>query len=309
MNLNQMRYICETVDQGMNISRAAAALHTAQPVISRQIQLLEKELGVTIFVRTKKRILGLSEPGKAIAAMARRMLNDAQGMRSVSAEYAMPNEGELVVATTYAHARYALPDVIRRYTARFPAVKVSLYEGTPAEIAGWLTCGRVDLSISSIPSAAHDELAFVPYETLHRIVLVPLRHSLLRVETLTLDELARHPIVTFHQGSSGGESVEQAFRVSGLAPRFSVRAANADVIKACVQIGLGVGIVSSLARPSRNDQGLKAIDASHLFPDHQIAVGLRKGHYIRKYVYEFLRCVAPKLDVEQIKRSSGEVRG
>jgi LysR family cys regulon transcriptional activator len=292
----------------MNISRAAAALGIAQPVISRQIQMLERELGVTIFVRTKKRILGVSEPGKTIAAMARRMLQEAVGMRSVGAEHALPNEGRLAVATTYAHARYALPAVIRGYTARFPAVEVSLYEGTPAEIAGWLSSGRVDVSISAIPAGVYGDLAFVPYETLHRTVLVPSRHPLLKAAVLTLDELARYPIVTFHEGSTGGESIEHAFRICGLAPRFSVRAANADVIKAYVQMGLGVGIVSNLATPARSEHGLKAIDAAHLFPDHHIAVGLRRGHFIRDYVYEFLRSVAPDLDLETIKRSSGQVR-
>lgn len=186
MNFNQMRYVCETIDQGLNISRAAAVLNTAQPVISRQIQLLEKELGATIFVRTKKRILGLTEPGRAIAAMARRIVADAQGLRSIGAEQATPNEGELAVATTYAHARYAFPALIREYTARFPGVKVSLFEGTPAEIAAWLSSGRVDVSISAVPAHSHDELAFIPYETLHRVVLVPPQHPLLKLTTLTL---------------------------------------------------------------------------------------------------------------------------
>jgi LysR family cys regulon transcriptional activator len=305
MNFNQMRYISETIAHGMNISRAAAALGVAQPVISRQIQLLEKELGVTIFIRSKKRILDLSEAGKAIAATARRMLNDAEALRTISAEYSKPNEGELAVATTYAHARYALPRVIRRYSARFPSIKVSLFEATPDEIAAWLSAGRVDLSISSMPAGTHDDLTFVPYETLHRIILVPARHPLLKLKVLTLDALAQYPIVTFHHGSAGGDSIENAFRVSGLTPRYSVRAANADVIKAYVQMGLGVGIVSDLATPlSRREGGLRAIDAAHLFPDHEIVVGMRKGQYVRNYVYEFLRCVAPKLDLTSFKKSS-----
>ena len=290
MNLNQMRYLCETVDRGLNISRAAAALGTTQPAVSRQIQLLEQELGVALFARSGKRILSLTEPGKPILDMARRMLSAAQAMQKASADYAAPDKGDLGIATTYAHARYALPAVIRRYTKRYPGVKVSLYEGTDADIVQWLSSGRVDLSISTVPRQRHGDLVFVPYQTLHRVVLVPSRHPLLKAKSLTLEALARYPLVTFHESSSGGSSITNAFRVAGLAPAVAVRASNADVIKAYVQMGVGVGIVSSLARPSRKDR-LKAIDARHLFPPHPIAIGMRRGQYIRKLVHEFLALV------------------
>lgn len=290
INLNQVRYVCETVDQGLNISRAALALGTTQPVVSRQIQLLEQELGVPIFARSRKRILCLTEPGKQIAEMARRMLSAAQGMQNASADYTARDKGELSIATTYAHARYALPVIIRRYTRRYPEVKVSLYEGTRADIAQWLRSGRVDLSISAMPRRRQDDLVFVPYQTLHRVVLVPSRHPLLKLKSLTLDALAQYPLVTFHEGSSGGASIANAFRVAGLTPTVAVRASNADVIKAYVQMGVGVGIVSSLAVPSRSDR-LKAIDAGHLFPPHSITIGMRHGQYMRKLVHEFLALV------------------
>jgi LysR family transcriptional regulator, cys regulon transcriptional activator len=290
MNLQQLRCVCETVDQGLNMSRAATALGIAQPVVSRQIQLLERELGVPIFARSRKRILSLTEPGKPVVEMARRMLSAAQGMRDASADYAAPGKGELGIATTYAHARYALPAAIRRYTKRYPDVKVSLYEGTDADIAQWLSAGRVDLSISTIPRKRHDDLVFVPYQTLHRVALVPLRHPLLKAKNLTVEALASYPLVTFHETSSGGSSIANAFRVAGLTPTVAVRASNADLIKAYVQMGVGVGIVSSLAMPSRRER-LKAIDARHLFPPHPIAVGMRRGQYIRKLVHDFLALV------------------
>lgn len=294
MNLNQIRYVCETIDQGLNISRAAAALDTAQPVVSRQIQLLEQELGVAIFARSRKRILGLTEPGKQIAELARRMLAAAQGMQHASESYSAPDYGELTIATTYAHARYALPAIIRRYTTRFPGVKVSLYEGTPTDIARWLGTGRADLSISAIPRERPEDLVFIPYQTLHRVILVPPRHPLLKTRSLTLDALARYPIVTFHENSAGGLGIANAFRVNGLSPTVAVRASNADVIKAYVQMGVGIGIVSSLAVPTRQDGRLKAIDAAHLFPPHHIAIGMRRGQYMRKLVQEFLSLVTPK---------------
>jgi LysR family cys regulon transcriptional activator len=301
MNFNQLRYVCGIVDRGLSMSRAAQALRVAQPVVSRQIQLLERELGVTLFVRNRKRILSLSEPGAAVLEMARRILRDEQDMRSASAEHANPGQGELVIATTHAHARYALPRVMRRYATRYPGVRVTLHEGTPAEIADWLSSGRVDLSISGIPLQPHRNLVFLPFETLRRVVLVPPRHRLLKRSPLTLEDLAAYPIVTFHPGRRGGESIEQAFLANGLSPRFAVRATNADVIQACVRAGLGIGIVSGLAAPARREPGIRSIDAGHLFPLHEIAVGLRKGQYLREFVHQFIHLAAPALDRARLR--------
>jgi len=302
MNLQQLRYVCEIAAQGLNISRAATALDVVQPAISRQVQLLEKEIGATIFVRNRKRIISLSKPGEAILKIARRIVQDIENVRRVGAEHGMPDAGDLTVATNHTYARYLLPPVIERYTRTFPGVRVTLYEGNPGEIGSWLAGGMADLSIATMPRGRQDNLAFLPLETLERVIVVPARHKLLACDPLTLDRIAEYPIITFHPAYPGGENIARAFRVSGITPRFRVRAANVDVIKAYVRQGLGIGIVSRLGVSPVEDRDLRTIDASHLFPSHQILVGLRKGHYLQAHVYEFLKLVAPRIPQSSVQR-------
>lgn len=305
MNFQQVRFVCEVADRGLNISRAAEALKVAQPAISRQIQLLEREIGATIFVRNRKRIISLSRAGEAILKVARRLLLDAENLKKIGAEHSSPNEGDLTIATYHTYARYALPTLIERYCRLFPRVRVSLYEGTPNEIGDWLAGGIADISISVKPPITHDRLAFLPLETLERVVVVPARHKLLRVEEITLGDLAQYPIVTFHPAFPGAENIVRVFKTNGFAPHFIVMAATADVIKAYVRRGLGIGIVSRLGASFSDDRDLRTIDASHLFPSIQILIGLRKRSYMQTYVYEFLKLIAPNIARTDIERISG----
>lgn len=306
MNLQQVRFVCAIVDRGLNISRAADSLKVAQPAISRQIQLLEREVGATVFVRNRKRIISISEPGEKIIRFARRILQDTENIRKVGSQFASPREGALTVATNHTYARYVLPSVIERYSRSFPKVWVSLYEGSPREIGNWLAEGAADVSISTKPSGRHDTLAFLPLETLQRVVVVPARHKLLQLRQITLADLTQYPIVTFHPAFPGGENIVRTFKIAGLTPHFTVKAANADVIKAYVRRGLGIGIVSRLGISPSEDRDLRAIDASHLFPSHEILVGVRRGRYMQTYAYEFLRLIAPHMGKSDIERALGQ---
>jgi LysR family cys regulon transcriptional activator len=301
MNLQQLRFVSEIVDRGLNISRAAEALNVAQPAISRQIQLLEKEIGAVIFIRNQKRIISLSEPGNAILKIARRMLQDAESVKKIGAEHSRPNEGELTVATNHTYASYVLPSLIEKYSGEFPGVRLALYEGTPNEIGKWLASGMADISISTKPSRRYDNLVFLPLQTLQRVIIVPVGHKLLRKRPITLADLGAYPIITFHTDVPGGENITRSFKLAGVIPHFKVKAANADVIKAYVRRGLGVGVVSQLGVSPTEDGDLRTIDASYLFPAHEMHLGLRRGGYMRSYVYEFLRRVAPSktADIEK----------
>lgn len=302
MNFNQIRFVCAIVEHGLSMTRAADALGVPQPVISRQIQLLEREIGVTIFIRNRKRILGLSKPGEAIERMARRILEDAQNIRDIGAEHSSPNEGELSIATTHTYARHILPAVIKKYSKQLPNVRVSLYEGSPNEIGDWLSTGIADLSISTKPNTRHDNLAYLTFEALPRVVLVPKAHPLLKPRNITLNDLAQYPIVTFHPSLPGGESIYRVFSINGLTPRLIVRATNADVIRAYVREGLGIGIISRLPMSLLKDSALRMIDVSHLFPPNQIYIGLRKRHHIRPYVYDFIRLFSPNIAISAVEK-------
>jgi LysR family cys regulon transcriptional activator len=305
MNLQQVKFVCEIADHGLNISRTAEALKVAQPAISRQIQLLEKEIGVTIFVRNRKRIISLSRPGEAILKVARRILQDTENLKKIGAQYGAPDEGDLTVATNHTYARYVLPSAIERYCRSFPRVRVSLLEGNPNEIGEWLATGAADLSISTKPTRRYDNLVFLPLETLHRVVVVPARHKLLRVKELALSHLAHYPIITFHPAFAGGENIAQAFKLNSLNPHFIVKAANADVIKAYVRRGLGIGIVSRLGVSATEDRDLRTLDVDHLFPSHQILVGLARGRYMQSYVHDFLKLIARDISRADIEKISG----
>lgn len=301
MNLQQLRYLCATADAGFNISRAAAVMHTSQPGVSRQIRLLEEELGVNLLRRHGNRIDGLTAAGEHMLAVVRRTLDGVQDVRRI-AEAFQHAKRRLVLATTHIHARYVLRAVIGRFIRRHPAVQLVLRQGSPDQIARWVIDREADLGISSEPPAPVADLALLECARLERSVIVPAGHDLLHVRRPTLQQLSAYPILTLDRSYVGGSAVLRIFEQANIEPDVVLSATDADVIKSYVELGLGVAILPSIAFERGRDRGLRAIDASHLFPPSMTQIELRRGAWLSPALHEFVAMIAPQWDRETIER-------
>ncbi|MCU0973287.1 MAG: HTH-type transcriptional regulator CysB [Burkholderiales bacterium] len=282
MKLQQLRYICEVARQGLNLSVAAEKLCTSQPGVSKQIRLLEDELGVEIFVRHGKRLVEITSPGRDILRVAERMLRDATNLKNVAQEFTSEQTGSLTIATTHTQARY-------------PGVRLSLRQGSPMQIAEMASSGEADLAIATEAIELFSELVMLPCYEWNRCVVVPPEHPLLTVEPLTLEALARYPIITYDFAFTGRSKINQAFEARDITPNVTLTAIDADVIKTYVELGLGIGIVAYMAFDPERDRQLRAIDASHLFESSTTHMGIRRNTYLRGYMYGFIEMFAPRL--------------
>jgi LysR family transcriptional regulator, cys regulon transcriptional activator len=296
MKLQQLRYLCEVASQGLNLSKAAKTLHTSQPGISKQISLLEDELGVDIFVRNGKRVVKITPPGEAIIEIAERMLRDAKNLKQVGQEFTNEASGSLTIATTHTQARYALPPAIKRFTLRYPKVKLVLRQGSPTQIAKLVTSGEADIAIATEAIELFDELVMLPCYQWNRCIITPPRHPLLKLEKLTLENIVKYPIITYDFAFTGRTKINQAFAAKGLTPNVVLTAIDADVIKTYVELGLGIGILAQMAFEPSRDKHLRSIDASHLFEPSTTRIGITRNSYLRGYVYDFIGMFAPHLD-------------
>ncbi len=293
MNFQQLRIIREAVLQNFNLTDVATALFTSQSGVSKHIKDLEDELGVELFIRRGKRLLGLTEPGKALSVIADRMLLDANNIKRLAEQFADAEVGQLTIATTHTQARYALPQVVRRFKAAFPRVHLVLHQANPAEIVQLLQSGEADIGIATEALAQNDALVTFPFYDWHHAVVVPEGHALATEPLLTLEALAEHPLITYHQGYTGRARLDASFAAAGLVPDIVMAALDADVIKTYVQVGLGVGIIAAMAFEPQRDQGLQLLPANHLFPANTARIALKRGHYQRGFAYRFLQeCVA-----------------
>ncbi|HET7060995.1 MAG TPA: HTH-type transcriptional regulator CysB [Nitrosospira sp.] len=295
MKLQQLRYLCEVANQGLNLSKAAQILHTSQPGISKQIRLLEDELGVDIFVRNGKRVVETTPPGRVIIEIAERILRDAKNLKQIGQEFANEATGSLTIATTHTQARYALPTAIKNFTARYPDVKLILRQGSPTQISELVTSGAADIAIATEAIELFAELVMLPCYEWNRCIVVPPRHPLLKLDKLTLEALAQYPIITYDFAFTGRSKINQAFDEKKLIPNVVLTAIDADVIKTYVELGLGVGILAQMAFEPKRDRHLRSIDASHLFEPSTTRIGIGRNSYLRGYVYDFIEIFAPHL--------------
>ena len=296
MKLQQLRYLCEVASQGLNLSKAAKTLHTSQPGISKQISLLEDELGVDIFVRNGKRVVKITPPGEAIIEIAERMLRDAKNLKQVGQEFTNEASGSLTIATTHTQARYPLPPAIKRFTIRYPNVKLILRQGSPTQIAKLVTSGEADIAIATEAIELFDELVMLPCYQWNRCIITQPRHPLLKLAKLTLEDIVKYPIITYDFAFTGRTKINQAFAAKGLTPNVVLTAIDADVIKTYVELGLGIGILAQMAFEPNRDKHLRSIDASHLFEPSTTRIGITRNSYLRGYVYDFIGMFAPHLD-------------
>lgn len=303
MNLQQLRYLNGVVQHGLKISDAAEALYTSQPGISKQIKLLEEELGIEIFVRNGKRITGVTEPGKAIVGIARRMLHDADNLKQVGQEFRSQDSGALTIATTHTQARYALPAVVKQFIQRYPKVKLGLHQGNPTQIAQQVLSGDADIAIATESLAMYDELVTLPCYEWNHCVIVPPRHPLLAEKKLTLEKVSQYPIITYDFAFSGRGKINDAFEARQITPNIVLTAIDADVIKTYVEIGLGIGILARMAFIPERDKHLRMIDAAHLFQPSTTRVAVRRNEYLRGYAYHFIELFAPHLTREAVSKA------
>lgn len=295
MNLQQLKYLNEVVRRGLNISDAANALYTSQPGVSKQIRLLEEELGIDIFVRNGKRIVAVTEPGKVVLDIAQRVLRETESLKQVGQEFKQQDSGSLTIATTHTQARYALPRVVQQFSLRYPGVKLGLHQGSPTQIAEQVLSGEADIGIATESLALYDELVTLPCYEWHHCVVVPPKHPLLEEKRLTLKKLAQYPIITYDFAFTGRNKINQAFSEAGIEPNIALTAIDADVIKTYVELGMGVGIVAQMAFVPERDRHLRMLDAGHLFEASTTRIAIRRNQYLRGFGYHFIELFAPHL--------------
>ncbi len=299
MNFQQLRSIREAQRRGFNLTEVAAALHTSQPGVSRQIRELEDELGIEIFMRAGKRLTGLTEPGAHVMPIIEKLLSEAENLRRAGADYAQTGAGSLRIAATHSQARYALPPVVRDFRASHPDVVLNMHQGSPQQVARLLLDGEADVGIATEALAQYPDLVALPCYRWTHSVITPLDHPLVREaaegQVLTLARLAEFPIVTYELGYTGRSHIDDAFRAADLDLNVVLAAMDADVIKTYVELGLGVGIVAAIAYDEERDRQLAAIDARHLFADNMTRLAVRRDAYLRDYVYDFIATFAGPL--------------
>ena len=303
MNFQQLRIIRETVRQNFNLTDASNALFTSQSGVSKHIKDLEDELGVQLFIRKGKRILGLTEPGQALLGIVERMLRDADNIKRLSDDLNRVDQGELIVATTHTQARYILPPIVAKFKKAFPKVHLILQQASPVEIAQMLIHGEADIGIATESLTQEESLTSVPYYHWYHSIITPQGHPLSQQQTVTLDELAQWPLITYHGGFTGRSKIDTAFANAGLSPDIVMSALDADVIKTYVELGMGVGVVNSIAYNAERDRRLHQLNID-LFGENTTWIAVRKGHLLRGYGYEFISLCAPDTDLKTLKKAA-----
>lgn len=307
MKLQQLEYVIEIVDHDNHLSAAAAAMHTSQPGVSRQLQMLESELGIAIFARTKNRIVGLTEPGQIVVATARRILSEAASLARLRSDLASANTGKLTIATTHTHANYVLPKVIKSFITEFPEVELNLLQGDPNSICEMVASGEADLALGT--GGPHlDSLVELPCFDLQRVVVAPTGHPILAVEELTLEEIARYPLITYDSRFSGHWRVHDAMRRANLSPHVVLSAIDAGVCKTYLRMGLGIAVLTSITLDDEVDTDLKARDARHLFEPSTTYIRLRTNTYPTGYLLSFVQRLAPRYTSEAVRAQLREAQ-
>ncbi len=302
MKLQQLRYIWEVSKHDLNVSATAQSLYTSQPGISKQIRLLEDELGVEVFARSGKHLTRVTPAGESILEIAGEILQKVDSIRQIAQEFSDERKGSLSIATTHTQARYALPPVINEFIKSYPDVSLHMNQGTPVQIAEMAADGVVDFAIATEALSSYSDLIMIPVYKWNRSVVVLKDHPLAQIPKLRLEDLATVPLVTYTFGFTGRGQLDDAFRQRGLEPRVVFTAVDSDVIKTYVRLGLGVGIIASMAVDPQLDNDLIALDVSHLFEPSVTKIGFRKGTFLRGYMYDFMRQFAPHLTQDLIER-------
>jgi len=303
MKLQQLRYLNEVARQDLNITSAAEALYTSQPGVSKQIQLFEEEIGLQIFLRNGKRLTGITEPGEQILSLAAKVMHQIDNIKRVGDEFSNIDTGTLTIATTHTQARYKLPTVVKAFMATYPYVKLNIHQGNPTQVAEQVAQGDADIGIATEYISDFENLLCLPCYEWNRCVVVPHGHPLLQEGALTLEKLAAYPLITYDFGYTGGSLVSKTFSEAKVLPNVVLTAIDADVIKTYVTLGLGVGLLASMAYDPERDSNLAMVDISHLFPNSTTYLGVRKDAFLRGYMYGLIELIAPKFNRKAVSEA------
>ncbi len=300
MKLQQLRYVWEIANHDLNVSATAESLYTSQPGISKQVRMLEDELGIQIFARSGKRLTHVTAAGEVIVEMARDILYEVENIRRVAEEYSNERRGSLSIATTHTQARYALPPVIEEFRTEYPEVALHMNQGAPEQIARLAENGEVEFAIATEGMEHFNNLIMMPCYRWTRAVVVPNGHPLSSRASISLRDVAEQPLVTYVFGFTGRSRLDEAFLAAGLKPNIVFTATDTDVIKTYVRMGLGIGIIATMAHDPEWDSDLTAIDASHLFRPSVTYIGCRKGTFMRRFMLDFVSLFASHLTDELV---------
>ena len=303
MKLQQLRYIWEVAHHDLNVSATAQSLYTSQPGISKQIRLLEDELGVEVFARSGKHLTRITPAGEKIIDTAGEILRKVESIKQVAQEFSDERKGSLSIATTHTQARYALPGIIQQFIGQYPEVALHMHQGSPVQIAEMAADGSVDFAIATEALELFNDLVMMPCYSWNRCALVPKGHPLTQISELSLKDIARFALVTYVFGFTGRSKLDEAFMNEGLSPKVIFTATDADVIKTYVRLGLGVGIIAKMAYDPQLDSDLVALDAEHLFEPSVTRIGFRRGTFLRGFMYDFIVSFAPHLTKDVVQEA------
>ncbi|MGR6861323.1 HTH-type transcriptional regulator CysB [uncultured Aliivibrio sp.] len=295
MKLQQLRYIVEVVNHSLNVSSTAESLYTSQPGISKQVRLLEDELGVQIFERSGKHLTRVTPSGEEIVKISREILSRVESIKSVAGEHTHPERGTLNITTTHTQARYALPDVIKGFTKRYSDVSLHMHQGTPAQMSDAIAKGTADFAIATEALHLYQDAIMLPCYHWNRSIVVTKDHPLAQKKNVTIEDLAAYELVTYVFGFTGRSALDSAFNKAGLKPKIVFTATDADVIKTYVRLGIGVGVIASMAMDEERDSDLVALDASHIFDASTTTIGFKRGSFLKSYMFDFMERFAPHL--------------
>ena len=302
MKLQQLRCIFEVVQNDFNISKAANSLHTSQPGVSKQIQLLEDEVGVQIFQRNGKRLTGLTEPGQQVFDSIAEIIREEKNIKRVSEEYEKKDTGNFTIATTHTQARYKLPNVVEEFVKKYPKINLNIHQGNPSQVTEQIVNGDADVGIATESIGLHDKIFCIPCYSWNRIIVMPKSHPLNEEKIITLEHLATYPLITYDYAFTGSTIVSKVFKESNLKPNMMLTAIDADVIKTYVNLNLGIGLIAEMAFDSSKDTDLVSRDVSHLFPLSTTYLGIRKDTFIRASTFDFIKMFTPQMSEHELRQ-------
>ena len=301
MKLQQLRCIYEVVQNQFNISRAAESIHTSQPGVSKQIQLLEEEIGVKLFQRNGKRLSGLSEPGIRVYESIVEIMREVKNIKNISDEYERKDSGSFTIATTHTQARYKLPVVVESFVKKYPKINLNIHQGDPAQVTAQILNGEADVGIATESISLNDKIFCIPCYSWNRCLVMPKDHPLLKVEDITLKHLATYPMITYDYAFTGSTIVSKVFKEANIQPNIMLTAIDADVIKTYVSLNLGVGLIAEMAFDENKDKNLVSRDVSHLFPTSTTYIGVRQDTFIRGFTFDFIKMFTPQMEEKELK--------
>jgi len=309
VKLRQLLYIQTVAEQNLNITAAARELDTSQPGVSKQIRLLEAELGLRIFERNGKHLDRITPAGERILELSRRILTEVDNLGRTAAEFADADAGNLTIATTHTQARYALPDTISAFRRQYSRVSLHIDQGAPAQIASWAASGKADFAIATEALENFDDLILLPCYRWNRAVLVRQDHPLASLSELSLSDIANYPIITYTFGFTGRSQLDRAFEAAGQTPDVVLTAVDADVIKTYVRQGLGIGVVASMAYEPAIDNDLVRLDAAHLFAPSTTCIAFRHNLFLTGFMRAFIQMFASQIDDSGLDRAQASFPG